>query len=41
MVTQNIAVDGAVELLGDWFDPQGAADLVDLAPAPATASSVY
>ena len=33
-ITQNITVDGAVEMLGDWFDPQGQAgvdnsDLLD------------
>jgi dihydrofolate reductase len=22
-ITQNVTVDGAVEMLGDWFDPQG------------------
>jgi len=22
-ITQNITVDGSIELLGDWFDPQG------------------
>ncbi|MFF2086688.1 dihydrofolate reductase family protein [Nocardia sp. NPDC058176] len=26
VVTQNITVDGAVEMLGDWFDPEGADD---------------
>jgi dihydrofolate reductase len=25
-VTQNITVDGSIEMLGDWFDPQGQAD---------------
>jgi dihydrofolate reductase len=24
VITQNITVDGAVEMLGDWFDPQAA-----------------
>ncbi|MGH4023723.1 MAG: dihydrofolate reductase family protein [Pseudonocardiaceae bacterium] len=24
-ITQNITVDGAIEMLGDWFDPQGQA----------------
>lgn len=24
-ITQNIALDGSIELLGDWFDPQGQA----------------
>jgi hypothetical protein len=23
VVTQNITVDGSIEMLGDWFDPQG------------------
>jgi dihydrofolate reductase len=22
-ITQNVTVDGAIEMLGDWFDPQG------------------
>jgi dihydrofolate reductase len=25
-VTQNITVDGSIEMLGDWFDPEGQAD---------------
>jgi dihydrofolate reductase len=25
-ITQNITVDGSIEMLGDWFDPQGHAD---------------
>jgi dihydrofolate reductase len=25
-ITQNITVDGSIEMLGDWFDPQGQAD---------------
>jgi dihydrofolate reductase len=25
-ITQNITVDGSIEMLGDWFDPQGPAD---------------
>jgi dihydrofolate reductase len=25
-ITQNVTVDGAIEMLGDWFDPQGQAD---------------
>lgn len=31
-ITQNITVDGAIEMLGDWFDPQGqaAADSADM-----------
>ncbi len=28
-VTQNITLDGAVEMLDDWFDPQGGADASD------------
>jgi dihydrofolate reductase len=33
-ITQNVTVDGSVEMLGDWFDPQGQAgvdnsDLLD------------
>jgi dihydrofolate reductase len=27
VVTQNITVDGSMEMLGDWFDPQGQADV--------------
>ncbi len=30
VVTQNMTVDGAIEMLGDWFDPQGAGDTGDL-----------
>jgi dihydrofolate reductase len=26
-ITQNITVDGAIEMLGDWFDPQGQPDV--------------
>jgi len=26
-ITQNITVDGSIEMLGDWFDPQGRADV--------------
>ena len=26
-VTQNITVDGSIEMLDDWFDPQGQADV--------------
>lgn len=26
-ITQNITLDGAIEMLGDWFDPQGQADV--------------
>ncbi|GAA4881381.1 dihydrofolate reductase family protein [Saccharopolyspora cebuensis] len=29
-ITQNVTVDGSIELLGDWFDPQGQADTEDL-----------
>ena len=29
-ITQNITVDGSIEMLGDWFDPQGQADTSDL-----------
>ena len=25
-ITENITVDGSIEMLGDWFDPQGQAD---------------
>ena len=25
-ITQNITVDGSIEMLGDWFDPQGGAE---------------
>jgi len=24
-ITQNVTVDGSIEMLGDWFDPQGQA----------------
>jgi hypothetical protein len=24
-ITKNVTVDGPIELLGDWFDPQGQA----------------
>jgi dihydrofolate reductase len=27
VVTQNITVDGSIEMLGDWFDPQGRPDV--------------
>src|SRR5215213_8473853 len=30
VVTQNITVDGSIEMLGDWFDPQGQGDQADL-----------
>ncbi|MQA05281.1 MAG: dihydrofolate reductase [Streptosporangiales bacterium] len=26
-VTQNVTVDGSIEMLGDWFDPQGQGDV--------------
>jgi dihydrofolate reductase len=26
-ITQNITVDGSIEMLGNWFDPQGQADV--------------
>jgi dihydrofolate reductase len=26
-ITQNITVDGSIEMLGDWFNPQGQADV--------------
>ena len=26
-ITQNVTVDGAIEMLGGWFDPQGQADV--------------
>jgi dihydrofolate reductase len=29
-ITQNITLDGAIEMLGDWFDPQSQADNEDL-----------
>ena len=30
VVTQNVTVDGSIEMLGDWFDPQGQDDQSDL-----------
>ena len=30
VVTQNITVDGSIEMLGDWFDPQSQGDQSDL-----------
>jgi dihydrofolate reductase len=30
VVTQNMTLDGSIEMLGDWFDPQGQADQTDL-----------
>ena len=29
-VTQNMTLDGSIEMLGDWFNPQGQADQGDL-----------
>ena len=26
-ITQNITVDGSIEMLGDWFEPQGQGDV--------------
>lgn len=28
-ITQNITVDGSIEMIGDWFDPQGQGDASD------------
>lgn len=28
--TQNITLDGSIEMLGEWFDPQGQGDMSDL-----------
>ena len=28
--TENITLDGSIEMLGDWFDPQGQGDMSDL-----------
>ena len=25
-ITQNVTIDGSIEMLGDWFDPQGRPD---------------
>lgn len=30
VITQNMTLDGSIELLGDWFNPQGQADQSDL-----------
>jgi hypothetical protein len=30
VVTQDITVDGSIEMLGDWFDPQGQGDQSDV-----------
>jgi len=27
VITQNITLDGSIEMLGDWFDPQGQGDV--------------
>ena len=29
-ITQNITLDGAIEMLGDWFDPQAQGEADDL-----------
>jgi dihydrofolate reductase len=29
-ITQNITLDGSIEMLGDWFEPQGGADTSDV-----------
>ena len=29
-ITQNITLDGSIEMLGDWFEPQGQADSSDM-----------
>lgn len=30
IITQNVTIDGAVDMQGDWFEPQGQADMEDL-----------
>jgi len=30
VITQNITVDGSIEMLDDWFDPRGQVDNIDL-----------
>jgi hypothetical protein len=30
VVSQNMTLDGSIEMLGDWFDPQGQADQTEL-----------
>lgn len=30
VVTQNMTLDGSIEMLGDWFDPQGRGETSDL-----------
>ena len=30
VLTQNMTLDGSIEMLGDWFNPQGQADQSDL-----------
>jgi hypothetical protein len=29
VITQNMTLDGSIEMLGDWFNPQGQADRSD------------
>ena len=30
VITQNMTLDGSIEMLGDWFNPRGQADRSDL-----------
>lgn len=30
VITQHITLDGSIEMLGDWFDPQGGDDMADV-----------
>ena len=30
VITQNVTVDGSIEMLDDWFDPRGQVDNIDL-----------
>jgi hypothetical protein len=30
VVSQNMTLDGSIEIFGDWFDPQGQADQTEL-----------
>lgn len=30
VVTENITLDGSIEMLGEWFDPQGQGDMSDV-----------
>jgi hypothetical protein len=30
VVTENITLDGSIEMLGEWFDPQGQGDMSEL-----------